>query len=96
MQQQEMMQARGMGGMHGGMMGEKSIVSSNDGGAIVMAGSKLYKYDKNLNLVKEVELPKPEGAMHDAAMAGKKSSGCGCAGGCGAAAAQSAPGAAQK
>ena len=46
-----------MGGMHGGMMMHgASMVASNDGGVIVMAGNKLYKYDKDLNLVKEVEL----------------------------------------
>jgi len=35
---------------------QASIVSSSDGGVIVLSGNKLYKYDKNLNLVKEVEL----------------------------------------
>ena len=38
-----------------GMMG-KAMVPSNDGGVIVMMGNKLFKYDKNLNLVKEVEM----------------------------------------
>ena len=69
-------------GMMQGM--EKSIVASNDGGVIVLAGHKLYKYDKNLNLVKEVELPRPEGMMDKTGMMEKKG-GCSCGGGaCGA------------
>lgn len=36
------------------------MVASNDGGVILLSGSKLYKYDKNLNLVKEVELKSEE------------------------------------
>lgn len=39
----------------GGMM-PKSMVSSNDGGVIILSGNKLMKYDKDLNLVKEVEI----------------------------------------
>ena len=34
----------------------KQMVATSDGGVIVMAGHKLFKYDKDLNLVKEVEL----------------------------------------
>ncbi|MGA2775785.1 MAG: hypothetical protein ABSE81_06995 [Candidatus Omnitrophota bacterium] len=47
-----------MGGMVMQMMGtiQKQIVATNDGGVIVMAGNKLFKYDKDLNFVKEVEL----------------------------------------
>ncbi len=53
---------------HGMMMKEKmkrygmkemcspSMVASNDGGVIVMMGKKLMKYDKHLNLVKQVEM----------------------------------------
>ena len=41
--------------MHG-MMRSPMMVASNDGGVIVLMGSKLYKYDKNLNLVKEAEI----------------------------------------
>lgn len=41
--------------MHG-MMRSPSMVASNDGGVIVLAGNKLYKYDKSLNLVKEAEI----------------------------------------
>jgi len=38
------------------MMMQKQMVVTSDGGVIVLAGNKLYKYDKNLNLVKEVEI----------------------------------------
>ncbi|MDD4908163.1 MAG: hypothetical protein PHJ00_03785 [Candidatus Omnitrophica bacterium] len=40
------------------MMGfiPKQMVASNDGGVIILAGNKLMKYDKDLNLVKEVEI----------------------------------------
>lgn len=54
------------GGMMGGkMMGmcpmmqsmmQKSVVATTDGGIIVVTGNKLTKYDKDLNVVKEVEL----------------------------------------
>ena len=43
--------------MHGcGMMGRKMLATS-DGGIVVMICNKLYKYDKDLNLKKEVEIP---------------------------------------
>ena len=47
-----------------GMGGKPEMVASSDGGVIVLSGNKLYKYDKNLNLIKEVEIktqsmPKP-------------------------------------
>jgi len=45
--------------MHGMMMKrmmEKSIIATSDGGVIVLAGNKLIKYDKDLNVVKEVEI----------------------------------------
>ena len=35
---------------------QKQMVATSDGGVVVMAGHKLFKYDKDLNLVKEVEL----------------------------------------
>ena len=44
----------GMFGRH--EMMNKTMVATNDGGVIVMAGPKLMKYDKDLNLVKEVEI----------------------------------------
>jgi len=76
-----MMQGEGMGMMHG-MMGGKSIVSSNDGGVIVLSGNTLYKYDKNLTLVKSVELPTPQmGMMENKGAMMEKKSGCGCGGG---------------
>lgn len=45
-----------------GMM-EKTLVPAGDGGVIVMAGNKLVKYDKDLNLVKEVEIKMDMTAM---------------------------------
>ncbi|HNX69308.1 MAG TPA: hypothetical protein PLL75_04495 [Candidatus Omnitrophota bacterium] len=41
------------------MMRKTSMVASNDGGVIVLAGNKLMKYDANLDLVKEVEVKMP-------------------------------------
>jgi hypothetical protein len=41
---------------HGMMMGKGGMVASQDGGVIVMTGNKLYKYDKDLNLIKEAEV----------------------------------------
>jgi hypothetical protein len=38
-----------------GMM-SKSIVATKDGGVIVMIGNRLLKYDKNLNLQKEIKI----------------------------------------
>lgn len=49
----------GMHDMCCGMMQSKmnkEMVATGDGGVIVMAGNKLLKYDKNLNLVKEAEI----------------------------------------
>ena len=46
-----------------GMMMNKSMVATADGGVIVMAGNKLLKYDKDLNLQKEVELKIDPAAM---------------------------------
>ena len=37
------------------MMG-RSIVATSDGGIVVVMGNKLTKYDKDLNVAKEVEL----------------------------------------
>jgi len=47
-----------------GMM-QKEIVATSDGGAIVMVDSKLLKYDKDVNLIKEVELKIDMKAMQD-------------------------------
>ncbi len=56
--QEKQMDKERMGGMIMQMMGamQKQMVSTNDGGVIVLTGNKLLKYDKDLNLVKEVEL----------------------------------------
>jgi len=35
---------------------QKQIAPTNDGGVIVFSGNKLLKYDKDLNLIKEVEV----------------------------------------
>jgi len=45
--------------MHQMMMGSmmsKAIATTEDGGVIVSAGDKLIKYDKDLNLIKEVKI----------------------------------------
>jgi hypothetical protein len=43
------------GTMMGSMMGH-CMVASGDGGVVVMMGDKLQKYDKDLNLVKEIQV----------------------------------------
>ena len=55
-----MMGAKGgkMMGMHQMMMKkmmEKSVVATSDGGIVIVEANKITKYDKNLNVVKEVE-----------------------------------------
>ena len=56
----EAMMAMGHGGCMPHMMGMMRmmghLVSTSDGGVVVMMGNKLYKFDKNLNLKKEVEM----------------------------------------
>lgn len=49
-------------------MMEKSIVATEDGGVVVLIGNKLLKYDKNLNLQKEVEIKIDTTAMKDKMM----------------------------
>lgn len=56
-------QGMGMGmgkgmGMMGGMMQKDTVVATSDGGVVIMQGPRLLKYDKDLTLVKEVELPR--------------------------------------
>jgi len=51
----------GMGKMNCPMMGKTQMVATDEGGVIVLAGNKLLKYDADLNLVKEVEIPMPMG-----------------------------------
>jgi hypothetical protein len=46
-----------MSSMHMGGMMKVKIIPAQDGGVIVMSSGKLYKYDKDLNLKKEVEIP---------------------------------------
>ena len=53
----------GMGKMGCPMMGKAQMVATDEGGVIVLAGSKLLKYDADLNLVKEVEVKMPMGPM---------------------------------
>lgn len=56
-----------MGGMHTMMMKkmmmEKKMIATPDGGVILMFGNKLIKYNKDLDLVKEVELKMDMEAM---------------------------------
>ena len=62
--------------MHGMMMRSPTMVVSNDGGVIVLTGSKLYKYDKNLNLVKEAEIKADMDCGMMGGMGGKKKMCC--------------------
>ncbi len=50
-----------MMGKHGMMMKmmERSVVTTSDGGIVIVSANKISKYDKNLNLVKEVEIKMP-------------------------------------
>lgn len=50
-----MMEGKGMMGMCQSMMNKPSLVGVSDG-VVVLSGKKLYKYDANLNLVKEAEI----------------------------------------
>ena len=66
--QQPGMMGQGMerGMMQKGMQGQMqmkpqaSMVPSDNGGIIVLRGNTLYKFDKNLNLQRAAELPRPE------------------------------------
>ena len=40
----------------GSMMNGSSLVATTDGGIVVLMGNELSKYDKDLNLVKQVEV----------------------------------------
>ena len=56
----------GKGKMMGmGMMQRDSVVATSDGGVVLMQGPRLIKYDKDLNLVKEVEIPRGKKPPHD-------------------------------
>ncbi len=56
MDKQDMMKKCPMRGMVMKGMMEKSIIATTEGGVIVLAGNKIVKYDKDLNVVKEVEI----------------------------------------
>ncbi len=43
---------------------DKEMVATKDGGVIVMTGHKLMKYDKNLELVKEVKIKTGKEGMY--------------------------------
>ncbi len=61
-----MMGDKKMGMMMGPMMMkmmEKSVVATSDGGIVVLAGNKITKYDKDLNVVKEAEIKVDMDAM---------------------------------
>jgi hypothetical protein len=52
---------------------EKQMVATSDGGIVLTVGNKLYKYDSNLNLQKEVEIPfNKDCMMKNMDMKGKK------------------------
>ena len=53
-----------MSPMTGMMKMQGNIVATGDGGVVVLIGNRLYKYDKNLNLQKEVEIMMDMKAMH--------------------------------
>jgi hypothetical protein len=48
------------------MMGakHKSVVATSDGGVVIVMGNRVIKYDKDLNLVKEVEIKVDLEALH--------------------------------
>lgn len=45
------------------MMPKASMVAASDGGLIVLSEGTIYKYDQDLNMVKETALPLKEGAQ---------------------------------
>ena len=42
----------------------KNVVATSDGGIVVVTGDDIIKYDKDLNLVKEVEMKEGMGGRH--------------------------------
>lgn len=50
-----MMGGKNMGSMMK-MMTERTVTATPDGGVVVLAGNKLTKYDKDLNVVKEADV----------------------------------------
>lgn len=61
----EKMMDQRMGGMMMKAMMPSGIVSSENGGFVVLAGNKLLKYDANLELVKEAKIPMDMGGMQE-------------------------------
>ena len=57
------MKTHNMMKMHGMM---KNVVATSDGGVVIVRGDKIIKYDKDLNLVKEVRMKEGTGGtrMH--------------------------------
>lgn len=51
-------QGRGHKMMGMGMMQRDTLIATSDGGIVLQSGPRLIKYDKDLNLVKEVEIPR--------------------------------------
>jgi hypothetical protein len=39
---------------------QRSVVATSDGGVVIVAGNKITKYDRNLNVIKEVQLKSDE------------------------------------
>lgn len=64
MGKEKMMGKHEMGAMMMKGMMQKSMVATSDGGVVVLSGNTLTKYDKNLNVVKEIELKCPMEKMH--------------------------------
>jgi hypothetical protein len=54
-----------------GMMGKASMEMAQDGSVVVLMGDKLLKYDKDLALVKQVEVPVPEMIVKRHSMGGE-------------------------
>lgn len=46
-------------------MMQKQIVATKDGGVVVLSGNRLLKYDKNLNLKSETQIPMDKEWMHE-------------------------------
>ena len=56
-------------GKEHGMMMERTVVATSDGGVVVVSGNHIVKYDRGLKLVNQADLPKPAGKMdHDCPM----------------------------
>ena len=47
---------------HGMMMGmmHKEMIATSDGGVVIVIGNKIVKYDRNLKLVNQADLPQAE------------------------------------